>query len=71
MLWCYGLILINLNTSNDTVNAQIAVINAAYQSTGLKFNLKEVTRNLDATLFQNVGPAKSVVILTRPFLPFV
>ncbi|KAJ2931937.1 hypothetical protein H1R20_g5162, partial [Candolleomyces eurysporus] len=47
------------NLSNDTINAQMAVLNTAYQSTGVKFNLKEVTRNLNPTWFQNVGPANS------------
>ncbi|KAJ2913495.1 hypothetical protein MD484_g6927, partial [Candolleomyces efflorescens] len=47
------------NISDQTVDAQMAVINAAYQSTGVKFNLKEVNRNLNATLFENVGPANS------------
>lgn len=64
----YGLFLIYFNTSDDTVHAQMAVINAAYKSTGVQFNLKQVTRNLNATLFKNVGPAKSVVI---PALPLV
>ncbi|KAG2006324.1 metalloprotease, variant 2 [Coprinopsis cinerea AmutBmut pab1-1] len=48
------------NVSDEAIEAQISVLNTAFEPTGLQFRLTEVTRNVNGTWFESVAPRTRV-----------